>query len=624
MIYYNEMDNNFSKLLSKANSLFKAGKYQCAIDVYLKLFSFKSNSFELCFNLSLSYFHLKDIDNSVKYVYTALNLRKDDIFLARHIYNLCISKPDDINLLIKFQEVVDLISDVDLCFKCVYLLKKINETNNSLYFLQKILEKEPNNLKALKEVASIYSLIDKEVAIQMCEELHKDFPSDKEVMDLSLNIYNKMLNYEKCIEFSNKLLKLDKNVFYYSILANSLMCLYRYNECEMLLDEAIKLYPDNAAIRILLADICSINNNKEKSYSLIEKYKNIPNFRKTYAVLRLSDKEIDEVRDEFYKMVTEFVSDEKIFNKAKKMFYDLNLKDRFNINENDFLSLRTKYSVVDTKLKEKVSEKLFFDVKCNFEKIFVIGINGAGDLLMSARYFHILQERNIKYSLFLNKSLYNLIKYNFQGIDIITSSEYIDNLEFDYVTSDLNLINFLKMDLKNIPFSSGYLNVSDDLVNVKSKLVDFDSNKLKVGLYWQGNPTILKNRSIKLEKLLPLFNDTKRQVFSFQISKDDFESENLKSTLNIVDLAPFIKNYEDTAAFLKNIDILVTVDTSIAHLAGALGVKTFLLLPFDAEWRWFNDTETTSWYDSVKIFKQGPDAQWDNVIERVNIELDNV
>ena len=161
------------------------------------------------------------------------------------------------------------------------------------------------------------------------------------------------------------------------------------------------------------------------------------------------------------------------------------------------------------------------------------------------------------------------------------------------------------------------------MVQEKSKIVNFKNSKLNVGLYWQGNPSILRNRSIKLAQLLPLFENTNRQFYSFQISKVDYESEELKSSLNLIDLAPHIGNYEDTAAFLKNIDVLVTIDTSIAHLAGALGVKTFLLLPYDTEWRWFDDTETTPWYDSVRIFKQGPDANWDDVIKRVNIELDN-
>ena len=128
---------------------------------------------------------------------------------------------------------------------------------------------------------------------------------------------------------------------------------------------------------------------------------------------------------------------------------------------------------------------------------------------------------------------------------------------------------------------------------------------------------VFQNRSVRLKYLLPLINNDKNQVFSFQISDVDKESHVLKSQLNLVDLAPYITDYMDTAALLKNIDILITIDTSIAHLAGAIGVKTILMLPYDTEWRWFNDTDTTPWYDSVKIFKQDINSSWCDVVSRI-------
>ena len=92
---------------------------------------------------------------------------------------------------------------------------------------------------------------------------------------------------------------------------------------------------------------------------------------------------------------------------------------------------------------------------------------------------------------------------------------------------------------------------------------------------------------------------------------------------DIINLSSQIQDYYDTAGFLQSLDVLITIDSSIAHMAGALGVKTFLLLPCTAEWRWFNDTETTSWYNSIRIFKQKSPAIWDDVIERVKVELIN-
>ena len=72
-----------------------------------------------------------------------------------------------------------------------------------------------------------------------------------------------------------------------------------------------------------------------------------------------------------------------------------------------------------------------------------------------------------------------------------------------------------------------------------------------------------------------------------------------------------------------SVDVLVTIDSSIAHMAGALGVKSFLLLPYTAEWRWFNDNYSTPWYKSVRIFKQSSSLSWDDVINQVKDVLSN-
>ena len=105
------------------------------------------------------------------------------------------------------------------------------------------------------------------------------------------------------------------------------------------------------------------------------------------------------------------------------------------------------------------------------------------------------------------------------------------------------------------------------------------------------------------------------------MSNIDFESDELKKEFPMIDLAPYIKDFSDTAGFLENMDLLITIDTSIANLAGAMGIKTFMLLPYETEWRWFYDTEKTPWYDSVKIFKQTIPLVWKDVIEKVKNEL---
>ena len=236
---------------------------------------------------------------------------------------------------------------------------------------------------------------------------------------------------------------------------------------------------------------------------------------------------------------------------------------------------------------------------------------------MFSRYIPLVKPLCKKVILQVPSAFLSLFKYNFPDLEIYTDKDYISKDQYDYSTTVMNLIYNLKCDLLNIPFSEGYLKVNNNIVKKFSKLEEFNTSKKKIGIFWQGNPTLMRNRSIKLEKLLPLFDLENTQIYSFQLTKIDKESHELKKSLPLIDLAPIINSYEDTAALLKNIDVLISIDTSIANLGGALGIKTFLLLPKTAEWRWFDSTKTTPWYDSIRIFKQEKDLQWEPVVKEV-------
>ena len=85
-----------------------------------------------------------------------------------------------------------------------------------------------------------------------------------------------------------------------------------------------------------------------------------------------------------------------------------------------------------------------------------------------------------------------------------------------------------------------------------------------------------------------------------------------------------IKNFEDTAAILKNMDLLISIDSSPVHMAGALGVKTYMILPYTNEWRWFVDDEKSIWYDSVSIFRQTDEGNWSSAVDKMLDKMDEL
>ena len=122
------------------------------------------------------------------------------------------------------------------------------------------------------------------------------------------------------------------------------------------------------------------------------------------------------------------------------------------------------------------------------------------------------------------------------------------------------------------------------------------------------------NRTINIKCFDDLFKLDNIQLYSFQV--DDSLNGNEKYP-QMINLAKDFQDFSDTAAALKSMDCMVTVDTSVAHLAGALGVKTYLLLPYASDWRWFRDTKTTPWYKSVEIFKQTDSISWEKPINDI-------
>ena len=240
------------------------------------------------------------------------------------------------------------------------------------------------------------------------------------------------------------------------------------------------------------------------------------------------------------------------------------------------------------------------------EEVVVICDQGFGDHIQFIRYLPSLSKAGAKkITVAARKALLDLFSVNYQDVKFIDYSEINPNIQAFMIT---DLAYALGIDFDNIPFASGYLSTEPD---------DIQNNKLKVGLCWEAGSAGIRtmiNRTIHIKCFEPLLNLDNIQVYSFQV--DDTLGGNSKYP-QMINLAKDFKNFSDTARALKAMDAVVTVDTSVAHLAGALGIKTYLLLPYTADWRWFNDTKNTPWYNSVVIFKQTDHISWEEPINNV-------
>ncbi|BAY17317.1 TPR repeat-containing protein [Anabaenopsis circularis NIES-21] len=147
--------------------------------------------------------------------------------------------------------------------------------------------------------------------------------------------------------------------------------------------------------------------------------------------------------------------------------------------------------------------------------------------------------------------------------------------------------------------------------------------KLKVGIVWAGNPGNRNDskRTSGLQPFLPLFKIPAVEFYSLQVGKSSQDLAQLPADIKIQDLSSYLHNFNDTAAAIAQLDLVLTIDTSVAHLAGALGKPTWVVLPFIPDWRWLLHRDDSPWYPTMRLFRQESVGDWSGVFAKVGQKI---
>ncbi|MDF2577589.1 MAG: glycosyl transferase group 1 [Chlamydiales bacterium] len=255
------------------------------------------------------------------------------------------------------------------------------------------------------------------------------------------------------------------------------------------------------------------------------------------------------------------------------------------------------------------------------KRIFIRCEQGLGDVLQFIRYIDLLREREKECQIYIEipRALKELL-CNYPGIDGYTVlGEYLP--EFDYYAYLLSLPYLFKTNAENIPNKVPYIALPKD-INFHLPCPVEHRNKKKIGLVWAGNPRHLRGlyRSCSIHDVMSFFDVPNTLFYSLQIAPQAADIKHV-TTDNVVDLSKHLKDFACTAAAIKQMDLIITVDTSVAHLAGALGANTWAMLCYNADWRWGINGSDCSWYPTMKLFRQNAINKWDNVIEEIKKEL---
>lgn len=245
---------------------------------------------------------------------------------------------------------------------------------------------------------------------------------------------------------------------------------------------------------------------------------------------------------------------------------------------------------------------------------------GFGDEIQFARYAPWLKAQGAKTVSLVCKPELGSLFQTLKGVDAVIPAVGSAQIEpHDYWSLPLSLPIRCETDLETIPGQVPYLTSQGERRNIWSARLGAGGRR--VGLAWRGS-TVLKNdinRSLSgLRALLPLWGAAGVQFYSLQKGPGEEEAGQSNADQPIVALGQDLTDFADTAAVIDQLDLVITVDTAVAHLAGALGRPCWVLLPWSgADWRWLRDREDSPWYPTLRLFRQGEGEAWDAVVVRV-------
>lgn len=248
---------------------------------------------------------------------------------------------------------------------------------------------------------------------------------------------------------------------------------------------------------------------------------------------------------------------------------------------------------------------------------------GLGDTLQFARYVPCIAALAAKTDIWVQQPLAALLENTYPGLAVYSGADAPAE-SYDYVCSLMSLPVILETCLESVPPAAPYaLQAGGTASSAWQELLGtMADGGYRVGLVWAGNPKHKNddNRSIPFPQMLPLLTVQGVSWISLQVGPRAVDLAG--PSCPVLDVSDRLTDFLETARLVAQLDLVITVDTSVAHLAGSLGKETWVLLAFDADWRWLLAREYSPWYPSVKLFRQREPGDWQEVVARVKEALE--
>lgn len=399
---------------------------------------------------------------------------------------------------------------------------------------------------------------------------------------------------------------------------NCLQELERYEEAGRDYERALNIYPDDAEIYLSKGNLEKRLRCFEQALVSCDRAIELkPDYAEAYynrgAVL-LDLRRLDEALtsyDRAIKLNPDYA--ESYWNKSLTLLLSGNLQEGWRLYE-----WRWKNEALKMAARDFVQPLWLGPENISGKTILLHSEQGLGDTLQFCRYAALVKARGARVLLQVQKPLIRLLRA-LEGVDIILGPE--DALpHLDCHCPLLSLPLAFQTDIQSIPKAYRYLD-PDKILQEKWAARLGSRSKPRIGLAWSGNPAHEndRNRSLPLEQILSRL-PAEYEYFCLQKDVRDQDLSVLGSS-NIRRFSDKLTDFAETAALCDLMDLVISVDTSVAHLAGALGKPTCVLLPYIPDWRWLLDREDSPWYPTMRLFRQERAGGWDGVLAKVGDAL---
>lgn len=252
----------------------------------------------------------------------------------------------------------------------------------------------------------------------------------------------------------------------------------------------------------------------------------------------------------------------------------------------------------------------------NGKKILLICDQGLGDAIQFIRYVSLIAKKGGKVIILCQEPLLRLFN-NLADIEQVITEALV---EFDVYAFVMSLPYLIGTNLDTIPAQIPYISASKPYPFILQKPLQ---TNLKVGIVWAGSPNNQndQNRSCHIKHFLSIINIPGITFYSLQKGAKAAQLTQIDTLGKVEDLSNQLNDFADTANLVAQLDLIISVDTSVAHLAGAMGKPVWLLLSFVSDWRWMLDREDSPWYPTMRLFRQSELGDWTGVFQRVAKEL---